>query len=217
MSLKYYLKSSFFLWIVVGYVAVLISSCSATKSVTNIDFKKPVSYNRVKIEMSTGSLGGGLKGYIYLVPDTQICFRLWGPWGYEIGKGYIYPSKILFYNEINDVLITDLRSQIENLSGCVVDLSVFQSLLLGNVEGFIQAINSLNPDLLDTRLSSGRRRSTVQISHKVNHSEMNVYFFYQKGLLRSMQVKLKRDKSYTEVSFDFSDISYDRKICTFAF
>lgn len=167
--------------------------------------------------MSSGFLGGGLVGYIYLIPDTQICFRLWGPWGYEIGKGTIYPSKIAFYNEINDVLVPDLKAQIENLSGCVLDLRVFQSLLVGNVDGFIDALNELNPDLLSATVTKGSRGSTIQISHKVNHSEMNVYFFYKKGQLRNMLIKFKKDKSYSDVSFDFGDISNERKICTFAF
>jgi hypothetical protein len=216
MSLNYYSKNRFFHFVVVCIV-VALSSCTATKSFVQPDFKKPVSYNKVKIDISSGFIGGGLLGYIYLIPDTQICFRLWGPWGYEIGKGTIYPSKIAFYNEINDALVPDLKAQIENLSGCVLDLRVFQSLLVGNVDGFIEALNQLNPDLLSAKVNKGSRRSTIQITHKVNHSEMNVYFFYKKGQLRNMLIKFKKDKSYSDISFDFGEISNERKICTFAF
>lgn len=217
MSLNYYSKNRFFHFIGVVCIVVALSSCTATKSFVQPDFKKPVSYNKVRIEMSSGFLGGGLVGYIYLIPDTQICFRLWGSMGFEIGKGSIYPSKILFFNEIQDVFVPDLRSRIENLSGCVLDLSVFQSLLLGNVDGFIDALNQLNPGLLNATVNKGSRKSTVQISHKVNGSQMNIYFLYRKGQLRTMLIKFIKDKSFTDISFDFVDISNDRKICTFAF
>lgn len=217
MHLNSYSINRNFLFVFAGCLALMAFSCTSTKYAVQPDYTKPVSYNKVRIDLSSGFIGGGLVGYIYLIPDTQICFRLWGPLGYEIGKGTIYPSKILFYNEINDVLVTDLKGQIENLSGCVLDLNVFQSLLLGNVDGFTDALNHLNQDLLTTSVSKGSRKSTVQISHKVNHSQMNVYFLYRKGQLRTMLVKFKKDKSFTEISFDFVNISNDRKICTFAF
>lgn len=216
MRLNCCLKIKCFLLFVACFALVSVS-CKSTRLVVTADYNKPVSYNKVRVEMSSNSKGGGLKGFINIVPDTQICFRLWGPLGYEIGKGYVYPSKILFYNEVDDVLVPDLKAQIENLSGCVVDLRVFQSLLMGNVDGFIAALNNLNTGLLDAYISKGSRRSTVQISHKVNHSEMNVYFFYRKGRLNNMLIKFKKDKSFSEISFDFVDISNDRKICTFAF
>jgi hypothetical protein len=218
MHLMYCLKTRFLLLVILVVAFATNYSCVSVKQIPAvIDYSKSVSYNKVRINVSSRLADGNLKGYIYIIPDTQICFRVWGPLGYEIGKGKITPGKIRFYSEMENVLITDIKERMENLSGCSLDLAVLQCLLLGNVDGFVSSLNQLNTGLLNIRIAKGSRKAVLNISHNLNLSQMMVYFRYRKGQLNHILLKIKKDKTFTEVSFDFVDISYDRKICTFAF
>jgi hypothetical protein len=192
----------------------LCISCGITQKISYTGNTGYANY-KMNITIHAEAMDGSLRGFMYFIPDTQICFRLFGPLGFKVGNGLITSSDFSFYNEIKDQPITDLKETFQNTTGCSLNLEVMQNLFLGKTDEFINSLTLINKEILDISVKKSGKFSSIGIKHKVSADCIFIDYKFKKNQLKSIKFTIINEKKVINAFIEISSISFGRKLCTF--
>jgi hypothetical protein len=196
---------------VVVFLLLFFTACGKTKLLTNPIPSPYLNYDRIKLSLTVDRSQYHFKGFIHMIKDTSACFRFWGPLGYEIGRGQIGDS-FTYYDALNNLNYKDLKQQMENSSGLILNKSILLYLLSGKVDLLASELLKLNRGILSVKESNNHY---LELEHSVSHQTITFKYTFIKGIPAAMDIKSKGSGTIFELKLEINDISLEKKICRF--
>jgi len=194
----------------------LLASCAGPRLVRKVSLNdQSISFTKVKLKITSNDYSIALKGYIYSLKDSSICFKFFGPLSIELMRG-IVRSDFKVYDSFNKRLYSDVFNLIKQKYGFELNLSILQSLLISDLQeckSLLQKINS-NKLKIDTL---NCKRDELLIKSLINKDYYSIKFIKKQLLPSKIEIKYNGQNDRYNIVIQLISISNERKTCNFQF
>jgi hypothetical protein len=190
---------------------ILLFSCSKTKLLVSSNSSPYLNYDKVKFTLTLNQSRNSFKGSVYILKDTSVCYRFWGPLGFELGYGSINKD-FSFYDAVHNTSYKDLKSKMETITGLVMDKQILLYLLTGSVSSLSTEILKLNKEIISIKEINDHY---LELHHNVSHSDIYFKYKFKGGYPVSILLKTNGNGNIFELKLEIIEISHDKKICRF--
>jgi hypothetical protein len=210
---KIYYKLNKFLFFIFTCTLFLILfySCSTQKRIIRVESTVYLNYDKVKINCTINESKIKLNGFINQILDTTMCYRFWGPLGFEIGRGHIN-EQFPFYDAINKVNYTNIKDKLESIAGIFLNKSVFFALLSGQTDSLANKLIALNGDIV---IVKELKPDYLFLENKISRNTISFKYKYANNNLKFIIINSISFRSKFDLHLEIVEISRNKKICKF--
>jgi hypothetical protein len=198
-------------WIAVFGVCLI--SCSPTRELKKVSFdSKYINYAKVKAKVNTNSYGNiRLKGHIYLVKDSLLYFKFYGPLSVEALSG-VYQENFFVNDLYHNIKYTDVTKDIYIRTGIIFDRQVLQNLLVGDLILMKARLLQINDGYLRFDLGGSSRKPFLSIISDKGMGQLRISMTKSKTMLLS-KIFLECTKCIENwsLTFEFVEISNEKR------
>jgi hypothetical protein len=195
---------------------IFLISCVGGRFTETASFKDShLSFSKVKLKMSSSSLGSiNMKGYIYFVKDSLLCFKFFGPFSFELFSGR-FDKVFTVYDAYNKRRYDDILNQILTKEGIAINLRVLQDLFSANQDSLQRTLQLLNKGRLE--FETGRKVNQMIIKNSSKHVEYQITWKKKHNLPTRLFILYRDSIETSSLDFEFVSISNDERKCNFEF
>jgi len=195
----------------------LIASCASPRMVQEISLNnQSLSFTKVRLKINSNDYNGiVLKGYIYSLKDSSICFKFYGPLSIELLRGTV-SRDFKVYDNFNKRLYNDVFGLIKQKSGFEINLSILQALLIADLEECKSRLLKINRDMLKID-SVNCKQDELLINGLVSNDNYSIKFIKKHLLPSKIEIKYTGISERYTIVIELFAISNERKSCNFQF
>lgn len=203
-------------WIIV--LCITFSACSGTKNISTFSPNdKHIDFEKTKIKLNSKTFGNiTLKGYIYLVKDSLICFKFYGPFSYEVISG-LYIDTFKIFDHFNKVKYANVENTIFSQAGVTINRQTLQFLLLGNVGEMKTELLKLNKSIFRIESNISSKKCELLIFIDSEQKFLKFKFLLVNQIPKSVLISYKDPLTNWSANIQNVNITNHSKKCNFGF
>lgn len=180
-------------------------SCIGIRKNVDISLKSNyISFDKVKLKIINNSIGFKSVGHIYLIKDSLISFKFWGPLGFELVKGE-YNNNLNFYSYFDKKDYTNFDKKIFSTYHFKINRNSVEYLLLGDKLQFISEINKLNKD--NSNIEINQSSNLILIKDTSENTKITIRFQMKYNYPKHIDILLEDNNGKMNIGIEISSIN----------